>query len=284
MRRYIQSFEIANEMGMRRSKFKGLFVVVEGVTDFRLYGKFSNPAECQMVIAHSKDNVRIAVKEMREVRGDSLTTGIIDQDYDLLLGKEVEENLFMTDCHDLETLLMRSSALDAVLWEYGDRDEIALFEKRTGMTVREALLNATIPLGTLMFISLRNGYNLSFKEIDHHSFVDPVRLCTDIQRMVESLCISSDHHCANPKTLVREIKAEISKGHDPWVICRGHDMVAILLIALHETIGLYNARTLGKGMLAGILRLAYTADDFKTTKLYKDMMEWGRSIDIEIWQ
>lgn len=284
MRRHIQPYEVANEMSMRRSKYRGAFLVVEGVTDSRLYGKFTNPSECQVVIAHSKDNVRIAVKEMVENRRDRLTSGIVDQDYDLLLGKRFEEHIFLTDCHDLETALMRSSALDSVLWEYGDRDEMARFRQRTGETVKEAIMKSSLPLGMLMFLSLKKDYNLSFRDINHRSFVDPAKIATDNSRMVDHIFSISDHSNTNKRAVIQDLEGELKKNHDPWVICRGHDMVSILLLALRESIGLYNARSMNQGMLSGTLRLSYTREDFHATQLYAEIKEWGEDNGLHLWQ
>ncbi len=284
MRRHIQPYDVANEMSMRRSKYRGAFLVVEGVTDSRLYGKFTNPPECQVVIAHSKDNVRITVKEMAENRGDRLTSGIVDQDYDLLLGKSFDEHLFVTDCHDLETALMRSSALDSVLWEYGDRDEMARFRQRTGDTVKEAIVNSSLPLGMLMFLSLKNSYNLSFRDINHRSFVDPAKLSTDNKRMIDHIFSSSDHSNAAKRTVMQDLEAELKKSYDPWVICRGHDMVSILLLALRESIGLYNSRSMNQGMLSGTLRLSYSREDFHDTDLYAAIKEWGEDNGLDLWR
>lgn len=283
MRKHIQPFEVANEMSMRRSKYRGAFIVVEGVTDSRLYGKFSNPAECQVVIAHSKDNVRIAVDEMKDNRKDRSTSGIVDQDFDLLLGREVHPHLFHTDCHDLETALMRSSALDSVLWEYGDQEEIARFKQRTGMTVKEAIVEASLPLGVLMYLSLKNDYNLSFRDINHRSFVDPANLTSDRARMVDQIFSASEHANVSKRTALQELERELKRPHDPWVVCRGHDMVSILLLALRESVGLYNARTMNQGMLSGTLRLSYTREDFHSTKLFHAIKEWGEDLGLHVW-
>lgn len=284
MRRHIQPYEVANEMSMRRSKYRGAFLVVEGVTDSRLYGKFTNPSECQVVIAHSKDNVRKTVREMADTRGDGLTSGIVDQDYDLLLGKKFDEHLFVTDCHDLETALMRSSALDSVLWEYGDRDEMARFKQRTGDSVKDAIMKSSYPLGMLMFLSMKKDYNLSFRDINHRSFVDTAKISADNKRMVDHIFSLSGHSNANKRTVHQDLEVELKKNYDPWVICRGHDMVSILLLALRESIGLYNARSMNQGMLSGTLRLSYTREDFHSTELYAAIKEWGEDNGLHLWE
>lgn len=48
--------DIANEISMSRSVFKGTYIVVEGATDVRLYGKFAAEGT-KILAACSKSNV-----------------------------------------------------------------------------------------------------------------------------------------------------------------------------------------------------------------------------------
>ena len=53
----LTSSDIANEVSMMRSVFKGTVLIVEGVSDSRLYGKFTDRENVRIMIAHSKNNV-----------------------------------------------------------------------------------------------------------------------------------------------------------------------------------------------------------------------------------
>ncbi len=48
--------DVANEISMSRSVFKGTYLVVEGATDARLYGKFMAEGT-KIIAACSKSNV-----------------------------------------------------------------------------------------------------------------------------------------------------------------------------------------------------------------------------------
>ena len=117
----LTSSDIANEVSMMRSVFKGTVLIVEGVSDSRLYGKFTDRENVRIIIAHSKNNVMQAVSMLRDRRKDNAVLGIIDRDMDALLGKKRSPPLFQTDKRDLESTILASPALEAVIAEY-DRE------------------------------------------------------------------------------------------------------------------------------------------------------------------
>ena len=96
MREYITSDDICNQISMERTVFKGTFLVVEGVTDERLFEKFIDKDQVKIIEAHSKDNVRNSVKDMASVRKDGRVIGIVDPDLDRLRGRKVKPPLFFT--------------------------------------------------------------------------------------------------------------------------------------------------------------------------------------------
>ena len=68
MREYIDSRDVANTVMMLSTAFRGTIAVLEGMTDRRLYGKFFDKDKVETVIAHSKTNVRNAVKDSQEIQ------------------------------------------------------------------------------------------------------------------------------------------------------------------------------------------------------------------------
>ena len=122
----ISSSDLSNEISMMRSGFAGTVILVEGNTDRRIYSKFLAP-DARMLVAHSKDNVIKCVKESRTRRGDNRVVGFLDADLDRLEGHKRDPPLFMTDYRDMESMIMHSGALEAVLSEYADPDKLETF-------------------------------------------------------------------------------------------------------------------------------------------------------------
>ena len=278
----INASDIANEVSMMRSAFRGTFVIVEGATDSRLYSKFIDSENVRILVAHSKNNVVQSVNELRNRRKDTKVMGFVDRDMDPMLGKKRTPPIFATDKRDMESTVMASPALNDILAEYGSRETIDIFEKRFG-SVQEAVSRSAAPVGMLMYISYKRGMNLSFKDLDFSRFIDARDRRIDIHRMVAEV-----YDCSMPQSYPKSAVAELVKGSlqdipDKWTIARGHDAVSVLRIGLRSVFGEYNARNITSGELGGALRLAFSRQYFEGTKFFKDSDEWAKNNGLALW-
>ena len=283
MREFLTTEDICNELSMERTVFDGAFLIVEGITDSRLFGKFVDRGEVNIVIAHSKDNVRGVVKEMSGRRRDRKTLGIMDPDLERLRGRHARPPLFHTDCRDMEMMAIRSNALDDVISEYGDPEKVDRFEERFG-PIRDALVSSSYPIGLLMFISQERGLNLSFKNLTFHRFINPASMGLDARQMVSEVLDNSRSARIGRKELLRVLNDEAEQLDDMWEAARGHDTISILLIGLKRSFGGFNASGLDEGSLGGALRLAFSDECFRSTRLYADTTEWADEAGIPLWR
>ncbi len=283
MREYLTTADLCNNLSMQRTVFDGVFLVVEGVTDARIYGKFTDKAGARIVIAHSKDNVRNIIKVMDRERGDDSVLGIMDADLDRLTGKSVSPPLFHTDCRDMEMMAIRSNALDDVLSEYADKELLERFEKDFG-PVREAVVAASFPIGLFMKLSKDHGFNLSFKDLNFGSFINSRSLAIDPRAMVDAVLDRSRDIPVGRKELLSALNDEARYLKDRWDAARGHDSIEILLIGFKRNFGSFNAKNLKDGELSGALRLAFSDADFVKTDLFRDTDSWARSKGLHLWE
>lgn len=283
MREFLTTEDICNELSMERTVFDGAFLIVEGITDSRLFGKFVDRGEVNIVIAHSKDNVRGVVKEMSGRRRDRKTLGIMDPDLERLRGRHARPPLFHTDCRDMEMMAIRSNALDDVISEYGDPEKVDRFEERFG-PIRDALVSSSYPIGLLMFISQERGLNLSFKNLTFNRFINPASMGLDALQMVSEVLDNSRSARIGRKELLRVLNDEAEQLDDMWEAARGHDTISILLIGLKRSFGGFNASGLDEGSLGGALRLAFSDECFRSTRLYADTTEWADEAGIPLWR
>ena len=283
MREFLTTEDICNELSMERTVFDGAFLIVEGITDSRLFGKFVDRGEVNIVIAHSKDNVRGVVKELSGRRRDRKTLGIMDPDLERLRGRHARPPLFHTDCRDMEMMAIRSNALDDVISEYGDPEKVDRFEERFG-PIRDALVSSSYPIGLLMFISQERGLNLSFKNLTFNRFINPASMALDARQMVSEVLDNSRSARIGRKELLRVLNDEAEQLDDMWEAARGHDTISILLIGLKRSFGGFNASGLDEGSLGGALRLAFSDECFRSTRLYADTTEWAEEAGIPLWR
>ena len=280
MRDCIDHHDVANAVMMLRSGFKGTFVIVEGNTDDRLYGKFMDPEDTDIVVAQSKSNVDATLKELSR-RGEDRCLGIVDSDLDIVKGIRRKAPLFETDTRDAESLMFFSNALDSLLSEYGDRESVSRFVERHG-DLRKVVCDACMYIGMLMLISQREGLNLSFKNLDFGYFIDRRTLRCDVRRLVTELLGGRLGENISPERILRLLTDE--KEYDHRAICRGHDITEVLAIGLREIFGSYNAKSISSAQVAGGLRLAFGPDDLKATGLYTMTTEWASSRGIPLWK
>ncbi|MDR3206225.1 MAG: DUF4435 domain-containing protein [Candidatus Methanoplasma sp.] len=273
--------DIANSISMLRSSHSGPMIVVEGVTDCRLYGKFVDRNEVLIVPAHSRDNVRRSVASVWG-RGDRKVIGIVDADLDILFRRSAKPPLFSTDKRDLESMILSSGAFEDILSEYADGERRLSFEERYG-NIRDAVADAGLILGLMMFVSIRDGMGLCFRDIDYSLFIDRKSLEADIRRMADEVFAGSVSVRVGKKDVINAVRAEKGRLGDPWTAIRGHDAVAILNMGLLSAFGAYNSKGLDEGRLAGALRLAFGMDYFEETRLYADILEWGRKNGMDFW-
>ena len=281
MREYIDGRDVANTVMMLATAFDGTIAVVEGITDRRLYGKFFDKDNVEVIIAHSKANVRNAVKEVYTFRGYRSILGIVDADLDRLSGRKRSPPIFLTDTRDSESLMLRSGAYDDIVEEYCDPDRLEAFQDKYG-NMRDAVLSAAYPIGLLMYISDLNGFGLSFKDLDFESFIDKRDMKCDVRRLAEMVMANSrPSRQVSVKNIMQLMSAE--EKHDKWEVCRGHDLMAVMAIGLRYIFGGSNCRNITDSMLSGAFRLAFDREDMVSTELYRETSEWCASKGIELW-
>lgn len=282
MREFLTPDDICNQVSMTRTLFKGTVLMVEGVTDQRLFNKFVDRDDVRIFPAHSKDNVRAVVNNLSGRRGDSLVIGIMDADLDKAKGRKAVSPLFYTDCRDMETMLIRSDALDGVLAEYADNDLLDRF-LRYVPSVRQRILDSSYPIGLLMLVSDEMGLKLSFRDLDFTRFINPRTLSLDLPGMIEFVRRNSIGCRASRADIIAGMKRVSSKIADKWIVARGHDAVAILTIGLKKGFGAHNAWKLTESGVGGALRLAFSESEFAGTDLFKDTSEWAVSENAILW-
>ncbi len=268
----IRPERIANKMRMLRADptyASHCFLLVEGTTDRKFYARFVDDT-CQIVVANGKEQV-IAVMSVLDSDGFTGAVAIVDADFDPLEDSQpTSENIFQTDTHDLETLLIQSPALDKLLCEYGSE------EKLEDKDVRSILLACGKPLGYLRWVSLREPCNLKFDGLRYDRILDKETLAIDTRQLVQTLydrTEAKDRTCTLTElhTAMQELQSDT---HDPWYVCCGHDLVRILSVGLRYLVGSCNATDVAPENLERSLRLAYEPIYFLATRLYQALRDW----------
>jgi hypothetical protein len=278
IRDFITGDRVARKIKMLKSSFRNKnFLVVEGITDRRLYEKFIDQNNCHIIDADTRENVIECVNTL--VREKFLCVlGIIDSDFSKITGEcDTNEYILSTDTHDLETMMIESPALENIIVEYADRNKFLEFIKDKGSELRAILLKAGQVIGNMRLCSSAHKYRFCFKELDYKKFIDEQSLEINEDKLIDEVFSNSPKKKISDKSIIKQEMLRLAKReYDPWHICCGHDLTEIILIGLKSIFGDYNSRHLILGNLEGSFRLSYEFAYFSETELYKKILEWEK--------
>lgn len=279
MRKYISRETKVNEIKMLllHPSFKGKTVVIlEGNTDIRLFRSLLC-RDCLSESVDGKNNVEDVIKDLNSVGIDKVL-GVADADFDNMLGLKPSINsVFLTDYHDIEVMLLSSPALYSVIAEYALNQVI--FE-RLDAELFASITSIGFKIGVLRLINYKNDLNLNFKGLHYELFckIDDLNISIDIDKLLNILCRRSANLKTgeNEKTIKKLYEKYIQEDHELLQVCSGHDLTKLISIIFRQVSMSNNCNTNQDKIEMG-LRLAYTIETFKQTKLYKSLFAWQKT-------
>lgn len=194
MENHILAARIANAI-MMDNTFKGYYLIVEGIKDYKLFSKFTKNSNVKIKEAFGFEKVKLVLQLLAE-RGFSNRLGIIDSDFSEILNIEHEvDGLFITDCHDIEVMIFKTHALETVLRTYVPVLKIQSFEARKGKSIRDIILELGAEVGFLKLANKVYDLGIIFKpqtpegnQIRYRDFINEVLLDFKGRKsMIESL-------------------------------------------------------------------------------------------------
>ena len=271
MREQITPDRIANSIRLLRSDHEGVFLIVEGHSDKLIYERLVNKQEVRITIASGKNNA-IKALSILEKENFCRVVAVIDADFSRIEQQIPDSNnLFLTDEHDLEMMLIKSAAFDKLLKERGSEEKIAAFSK----DIRETLLKLGQEIGKLRLLSLRNKLDLKFEGLKFGKLIDKEKLSINIDELIRSIKNHSQKLSLDEQQIKQDLSVISDENHDPWQLCCGHDFISILAIALCKVLGTKsNTNVVKEEDLERELRLAYELSYFYQTQIYTLMINW----------
>jgi hypothetical protein len=274
VREFITVDRVANKIRQLRETYSGSFLLVEGSSDKVFYERFVNKLACHLEITAGKPSSKQCAIEILEILEKSNFQGvlaIVDADFDRLENlANKRPNLLPTDTHDLETMLIKSPALEKVVAEFGSEEKIS----HLNQDVREVLLKIAISIGYLRYISQVDKLNLTFNGITFSKFIDEKNWQFNELKLIQEVKNKSQAFALKDEDLQQGLNSKKINNHDPWQVCCGHDLVEILSIGLRKAIGTNKAVDVEPNNLERSLRLAYEVVYFCKTQLYAEITLW----------
>jgi Protein of unknown function (DUF4435) len=265
---------IANKIRLLRTQYtEHSFLIAEGDTDTRVWENLVDSTKCRVENAFNKDNA-VKVLNILEQANVAGVLAVVDADFDILEKTvPLSPNLLLTDTHDLETMLLKSPALEKVLREHGSTEKI----ERFAQDIRQTLLQSAKILGYLRWASLKFNYCLNFKKLAFNKFVDDRTLKLNESKLIQTVKNNSQKPGLDEQEIRANMESLKTDTQDIWYVCCGHDMTSILSIALCKALGSCNSKQVEPNVLEINLRLAYESAHFRVTKLYIAIQTWEQT-------
>lgn len=252
-----------------------VMVVVEGSDDKKLYGRLFKKETVQVYPFGGCDNYKLLLTTLNKRFRHQLMV-IKDADFEHVIGYEYQfPNLFRTDTHDAEIMMMTDDFYAALKAEFLDGDDDKLSEMKI---VHDELLPLSWFKLTCKDMARKVDFG-TFKVFKFYQGDGPVDIgkCTKVLRQKpENVAanIPSISDIDVIKTKYEQVsKDQLNNGHD---ICYGFAYK-------------YKVLTNGKGeisvdSLEKVLRTSYTIDLFSRTKLYSDIKTWSDKEGLSIFR
>ncbi|MCP4410222.1 MAG: DUF4435 domain-containing protein [Gammaproteobacteria bacterium] len=277
---------LANQVRLERAAHQRAFLLLEGSGDALLFRKFRDVQTSSVVVCLGRENLLEAITIL-EMSGFGGAIGVADRDFSEFVGyPEWEGTVFFSDENDIEIMILCSPALENVVREFGNDDRIDAFQQATGRRVSESIFEEASFMGAFRLLSQHRGWSCEFSSM-RWRFSNGNFFAIDRHRMVQQILQRSvtdtDAAAADVVELIKEKVAASTKRRE---ICCGHDCVRILGRALYKKLGSTNQFCSEKGAreLAKILRLSYEYEFFKSTILYKSIVDWQTKSGYRILQ
>ncbi|GAA06607.1 hypothetical protein CTM83_00265 [Photobacterium leiognathi subsp. mandapamensis] len=296
MKNHMTPSRIANSI-QQDSDFLGYNILVEGETDIKLYKKLACQNISKLKVTFGKEKMRDTYNILSE-RGFTRVIGIRDADFIRLNdnGKydpEYSLNIFITDSHDSEGMIIQSQAFDDFLLEVSNEDNIINFNKKYGC-VREHLYKLSYPLSCLRFANKKYDLGLAFKpvrpegnQLKFKKFIcDKTLTYLGHEKLINTVIEYSKNRGSDIKDrdfILTKLASVIELGLDENEMTNGHDLAEILFILCKKGLKSSNEGLKGGSSVESMLRLSYNKEYFALTELYKRLNQWQENNEVNIF-
>ena len=241
-----------------------IIVLVEGDDDIRLYGKFFDNSKVILFPTGTCFYIVPILDSITPKHSDKII-GIKDSDFDKILNINYSnDNLFITDTHDAETLCISQCNINDIVYEYTGIHPI--------YDVKNILFNNMKWISALKLINYAYELGICFKGFKMRHIYDGEN-DIDINTCITEIKKHENNNSIHDFPDEQQLKISVSKFdiNDHYQLHNGHDFINCLAIFINRKIKSNKVNTKD---LCHNIRLLYTMENFRSSLLYKNISEW----------
>lgn len=245
-----------------------ILIVVEGPSDKDIYQEFYDSAKFH-VYACPEFSGCIGLENMlREInkRYSKKILVIKDADFDHLNNKTYQDlpNFFLTDSHDLETMMISNDFLKRVEieWQINDPEQLLV-----------EVMEDIIHLSYLKWLNDIHNHKLVFRKKGKAGSCYHACGCIAIQDWLDSLYSDPDNSTKviiSEKDMLRFESLHPVAKSDYLKLTNGHDLVSALSIKFQKL----TCRNISKKVVSRIMKDCFSLSSYQRTKLSANIATW----------
>jgi hypothetical protein len=247
---------------------------VEGFADLKTYGKLLGSEIAVMVNCHTFEGVISIAAALCSTQTEGIV-GIVDADFHQFDPHfELPLNVFTTDSHDLESMILSSPVVDDLIYEFADHEKYQSWSTCLTSSFIQHLVVQAAEIGYLLWYSLSQKLNLNFDELRPAEFIDPSTLTINTELLIQHVKQRSQKQHLPGAVLAAGILEKKKICDEPWFIARGKDVIDIFGFAVRKTIGGCDHTKSSRESIESHLRVGYKREYFLNTGLFRALKDW----------
>lgn len=265
------------------------YMFVEGVSDECFWKKFINRDSIHIQQVNGWENVVACVQKFKIETLEEYCFGVIDSDFEQIYPHKsiTENNIFLTDFHDLEMMMYKSEAWNSALKAIDKKNRIV----ENSQEVLNNVFEITDKIGYLKLSSFTNNLRLLFKKENRNHEIELPKYENVINRVgiyegdekliqyIRDFSISNSRNIVESPPSVNDIKNEFQSTcntkYPSEYLSNGHDVTYVMNYILRRKYRLTESY-ISIDTIDIALFAAYNIDSLKQTNLYNSMKNWEK--------
>lgn len=231
---------LASEIHIKALDNPAHFLLLEGDFDLRFWETRLNHAVLRPVECGGKATVLATLNHLHGQAVVQRVWGLVDADFDRLLGHTQPPRVVLTDASDLETTLLllqcsmpTQTNMERLLAVGVDADKRNAFEQQKGCSLLEYVRRTALQFGVLRLLNEQHGWCVSFDKISvrNQQWFDSASLTWRTADLHQAFLgqLREAGHPVDQQGLTAQMAACEERGWcSGWKLVQGHDLMAVL--------------------------------------------------------
>lgn len=224
MKESITPERIANAIAMLKNDDKVFSFILEGSLDCKIYPEFFQKEKIHIQCSWGYEKLLKSIDILKE-RGKGNVLGIIDRDFRDITNEIIDiHNVFLTDYHDLETMIINSNSLDQMI-NICIKNKDKVKDILSGYSLKEYIFHTASIIACLRYLNYTKNdeFGLRFDDLNYKKMIDSseekiINLVIDCsKRTNENFILSNKAEVIRQYEIIKQIdfnKLQFVNGHD----------------------------------------------------------------------